>query len=520
MTDANTVRVRFAPSPTGYLHVGGARTALFNWLFARSQGGVFILRIEDTDRQRSTDAATAAILSALTWLGLDWDEGPGRDGPSGPYFQARRLDIYREHLQRLRQSGHAYPCFCAADELERRRAAAAEADGGGGGEGGEGGGDEGGGGAAEASFGYDGRCRRLTPAERERLLAEGRPCSWRLATPAGGATFWYDLVFGKREFQNDTLTDRIIVKADGFPTYNYAAVVDDHLMGITHVLRGDDHISNTPVQLQLYDAFGWPRPKFGHMPMILGPDRKRLSKRHGATSVEEFAGEGILPEAMVNYLALLGWSVGAAGDEVLTREQLVKRFSLKKVGSSPAAFDYDKLRHINAQHLKRLTPAQRTALVRPLLAERGWTADPAWRAPGGGDTAAYLEKVLATLSGRFSDLRRVPEQIAFFFSEEHPVDSEAVAAHLQSPQARSRLAALAEAVEAAMLPAAPTPSASYEGAVRELAERLGVPAGELIHPARVALTGLTRSAGIFEVMELLGGPRVVARLRRAAGGGA
>jgi glutamyl-tRNA synthetase len=341
----NAIRVRFAPSPTGFLHVGGARTALFNWLYVRKVGGKFILRVEDTDQERSTEESYAAILRGMKWLGLDWDEGPDAGGDFGPYLQSERLDTYQEHIDTLKTAGAIYPCFCTSDEIRERNVAKGE----------------------DETAGYDGHCRELTVEQKAGFEAEGRVPSWRLRTPDEGSTIWGDIIYDKREFPNEVLVDRVIVKQDGFPTYNFAVVVDDHLMGITHCLRGDDHVSNTPFQIQVYNALGWKPPKFGHMPMILGPDKKRLSKRHGATSVEEFATEGILPDAMVNYLALLGWSPGASGDEVFTRDELIKKFSLKKVSSSPAAFDYDKLNHINAQHLKRLGPKERLALTLPML---------------------------------------------------------------------------------------------------------------------------------------------------------
>ena len=491
-------RVRFAPSPTGHLHVGGARTALFNWLYARSQGGTFILRIEDTDQERSTEASYAAILRGLEWLGLNWDEGPQAGGPCAPYLQSERLDLYRDHLRQLSDAGKAYRCFCTGEDLAAREKAVTEA-----------------GGQWE---GYDGKCRALSADAAVALAAGGRPYAWRLHTPAEGVTFWYDLVVGKREFQNSVLVDRVIVKADGFPTYQFACVVDDQLMGITHVLRGDDHVSNTPFQLLIYAAFGWTPPKFGHMPMILGPDRKRLSKRHGATSVDEFAKMGILPAAMVNYLALLGWSIGAGGDDVLDVAALVKKFSLKKVNSAPAAFDYDKLAHINAEHIKRLSPPQRLDLARPIVSGRGWAWDPAWRVHDADSGDAYLARVLATLGNRFSSLVTLPERVGFFYSEDFAVEQADWDEHVATAAARERLAALATALEAALPMHAAHPAAAFEQVVRATAEKLGVPSGDLIHPCRVALTGQTRSAGIFEVMELVGAPRVLARLHRAAAG--
>jgi glutamyl-tRNA synthetase len=492
----NQVRVRFAPSPTGYLHVGGARTALFNWLYARSQKGVFVLRIEDTDQERSTDESTAAILRGMEWLGLDWDEGPGKEGDVGPYRQSERLPIYQEALEQLKASGQVYRCFCSQDDLDRRAKAVADA-----------------GGHWE---GYDGHCRSLSEEQIAALEAEGRPAAWRLRTPDDGVTFWYDLIVGKREFQNAVLTDRVMVKADGFPTYSFAVVVDDHHMGMTHVLRGDDHVSNTPLQLLIYEAMGWSAPKFGHMPMILGPDRKRLSKRHGAVSVEEFAKQGIVPVAMVNYLALLGWSIGAGGDEVLTTDALVKRFSLKKVNSSPAAFDYDKLEHINSQHLKRMTPEQKLELLLPILAEHGWQYDPAWQVARAADHEAYAARLVALLGGRFSNLRTLPEQLAFFFAADHDVDDSAWAEHVANDTGRTRLQLLADALDEGLTAGEPATADACEEVVRQVAEQQGLKAGDLIHPARVALTGQGRSAGIFDVMEMLGRERVIARLRKAA----
>ena len=494
MNAPKPVRVRFAPSPTGHLHVGGARTALFNWLYARSQKGTFVLRIEDTDQERSTQESYQAILDGMNWLGLDWDEGPGQGGDFGPYLQSERLPVYREHLQKLAADGHAYRCFCTPDDLAAREKAVTDA-----------------GGQWE---GYDGKCRDLDPAEADRLEAEGGPVAWRLRTPAEGATFWYDLIVDKREFQNEVLVDRVVFKADGFPTYQFACVVDDHLMGITHVLRGDDHVSNTPFQILIYQALGWDLPKFGHMPMILGPDRKRLSKRHGATSVQEFQKQGIIPEAMMNYLALLGWSPGGNADEVMTADALIKKFSLKKVNQSPAAFDYDKLAFINAEQIKRKTPAERHVLAAGVLAEQGWSLDPAWLIHAADDSDAYLERILGTLGNRFSSLVTLPEQIGFFYTDDHWQDPEAWPAAVTEEGKAERLTQLADALEQDLDVEAAQPAEAFEKVTRELAEKLEIKAGELIHPSRVALTGQLRSAGIFEVMELVGLRRTLERLRR------
>ncbi len=489
-------RVRFAPSPTGFLHVGGARTALFNWLYARSQGGTFVLRIEDTDQERSTEESYAAILRGMQWLGLDWDEGPQAGGEAGPYLQSERLDIYRGHLATLADGGHVYKCFCSAQDLEDREQAVRDA-----------------GGNWE---GYDGHCRDLTAEQVAAYEADGKPCAWRLRTPTEGSTFWYDVIVGKREFQNEVLVDRVVFKADGFPTYQFAVVVDDHLMQISHVLRGDDHVSNTPFQILVYNALGWKPPKFGHMPMILGPDKKRLSKRHGATSVEEFRKLGILPAAMLNYLALLGWSPGGSGDEVMDAAAIIKKFSLKKVNSSPAAFDYDKLNHINSEHIKRLSADERLALARPIIAERGWRLDPEWLVAGVADTDSYLARVLGTLGNRFSSLITLPEQIGFFFTDDHFVDQAAWDEHVDTAEAAGLMMALADAIDSGLDLAQAQAAAAFEEVIRTTAEQLDVKAGQLIHPSRVALTGQSRSAGIFEVMELMGARRTVARLRKAA----
>ncbi|MFH1362195.1 MAG: glutamate--tRNA ligase, partial [bacterium] len=318
------IRVRFAPSPTGALHIGGARTALFNWLYARNQGGVFILRIEDTDRERSTIEANRAIFAGLEWLGLDWDEGPKVDGSHGPYFQTERLAIHQKHTQQLLDEGKAYYCFCSSEELEKKRKEAA---------------------AKKEPPRYDEKCRHLSKDEIKKMLESKIPKVVRFKLPASGETIVDDKIRGKVIFKNDVLDDFVIQKSDSFPTYNFACVVDDHLMEISHVIRGDDHLSNTPRQILLYKAFGWKPPKFAHIPMIFGKDKTRLSKRHGATSVIDYADLGYLPEAMLNYIARLGW--GHGDDEIFSREELIKKFSLNGVGKTPSIFDTDKLNWLN-----------------------------------------------------------------------------------------------------------------------------------------------------------------------------
>ena len=330
------VRVRFAPSPTGYVHVGNARTALFNWLFARHHGGTFILRIEDTDVERSKEEYERQLLEDLRWFGLDWDEGPDKGGPFAPYRQSERLEIYRRHAIELIDAGHAYFCFCSVEQLEAERQEALK---------------------AGRQPMYSGRCRMRAREEAARKVAAGEPAAIRLQV-ARGTFNWNDLVHGPTSFSSEVIGDFILVRSDGHPAYNYAVVIDDHRMEITHVIRGDDHISNTPRQLALYQAFGWEPPNFAHLSTILGPDRARLSKRHGATSLQNFRDMGILPKALRNYLLLLGWSAADGKTEILSPEEMIAQFSLEHVNKSPAVFDFAKLDWMNREYLVGSSPAE------------------------------------------------------------------------------------------------------------------------------------------------------------------
>jgi len=477
-----TVRVRFAPSPTGHLHVGGARTALYNYLFARGHGGTFILRIEDTDAARSTPESLAAILDGLRWLGLAWDEGPGAGGPHGPYFQAQRLALYGRHAEQLVQEGRAYRCWCTPEELEARRADAREAGG---------------------RAGYDGRCRDLSDAERGRFVAAGRLAAVRFRKGDDAEVAWDDLVRGRVAFPGDVLDDFVILRSDGHPTYNFAAAVDDHAMAITHVIRGDDHISNTPRQLLLYGALGFAPPAFAHVPMILGADGARLSKRHGATSVSAYRDLGYLPGALVNFLALLGWSYDGQR-EMFTLDELESLFRLERVGSNPAVFDLAKLEWMNGQHLKRLPEEARTRLVVDYLEAHGHdlsAKDGAWR-------AAFVR----ALGDRLKTLADAERYGAFALEPEPVPEPEAWAGVLARDDAGERLDALA-----ARLDADPAFSLeSLEALTRAAAQEWGIKAGELMGLARVALTGRRIAPGLFEVMTLLGREEAVARLRAAA----
>jgi glutamyl-tRNA synthetase len=480
------VRLRFAPSPTGYLHVGGARTALFNWLYARRTGGTFVLRIEDTDVERSSADMVTGILDSLRWLGLDWDEGPEVGGPFGPYFQSERLARYREMAETLVRSGHGYYCYCDPDELKARREAAQ---------------------ASGEAWNYDRRCLALSPGEIAARERDGHPRAIRVRVPEGSTRFT-DLVRGEIAIDHAHIEDFVVLRRDGHPTYHLSVVVDDVDMRITDVVRGEDHISNTPKQVLLYEAFGAPLPRFAHVPLILGPDKKRLSKRHGATSVTEYQRQGILSEAMVNFLALLGWSPGTGDEEVFTREELIARFSLEGISGGNAVFNPEKLEWFNAQHIARLPLEELIARVEPLLREAGL-----WDEAFAGERRAWLGGVLELLRPRARRLQDFVDKGRLFLEDAVSYDESAVRKHLLQPGAGDLLRALRDAFAA--LPA--FTREPLETALRGLAEARGVKPGALIHAARVAVTGSTVSPGLFETFELLGRDRVLRRLAEGAG---
>ncbi len=383
------VRVRFAPSPTGQLHVGNARTALFNWLFARQQGGAMVLRIEDTDLERNEARYETQLYDDLRWLGMDWDEGPDVSGGAvGPYRQSDRIAIYREHAGRLLAEGKAYLCFCSAEELEQERQRAL---------------------AEHRPHMYSGKCRKLDAAESKRRRAAGEAAAIRLHIPEHPIRF-HDMVRGAVEFSNEVVSDPIILRSSGMPVYNYVVVVDDALMKITHVIRGDDHLSNTPKQVALYEALGWPPPEFAHLSTILGPDRERLSKRHGAVSIAHFRQMGVLPEALMNYLGLLGWAPPGGTRETFTPEELVREFDLKRGTPSPAVFDMEKLAWLNRHYIKRCSPERLAGLALPYFVEKGlMSASPA------AAVRAWFLKVLEMVAPSVDWLEQLPARVAFIF---------------------------------------------------------------------------------------------------------
>ncbi|MDI6823380.1 MAG: glutamate--tRNA ligase [Bacillota bacterium] len=490
------VRVRFAPSPTGELHIGGARTALFNWLFARHHGGKFVLRIEDTDVRRSRDELVRPMLEAFRWLGLDWDEGPEVGGPYGPYFQSQRLDLYAAHAERLLQSGHAYRCCCTPEELEERRKEAL---------------------ARGLPPRYDRRCRDLTPAQQEALLREGRRPVLRLKVPLDGVTVVRDLVRGDVAFEHAVLDDWVLVKSDGMPTYNFACVVDDATMHITHVIRAEEHLSNTPKQVLLYRALGYDLPQFAHVPMILAPDRSKLSKRHGATAVHEYRERGYLPDALVNYLATLGWSP-EGGQEIITREEMICQFSLERVSRSAAIYDNEKLTWMNAQYLRMASPARLVDWALPfwhragLLPASSLVEGPARAVPEvTPHVRRWLEGIMEVMRERVRILAEVPEATRYFFTGDFTYDEKGVAKHFARPGVADLLQAAVERLRALT----EWDVASVEHCYRSLAEERGISAGQIIHPTRLALTGRTVGPGLFDIMALLGREETVRRLERA-----
>lgn len=477
------VRVRFAPSPTGYLHIGGARTALFNWLFARKMGGKLILRIEDTDTERLKEDSVSQILTSLKWLGLNWDEGPEAGGECGPYYQSERRDLYSKYAQQLLDEGKAYYCFCTPADLEAEREKQR---------------------AAKQPFRYARTCRELDPEVAKARAAAGEPYSVRIKIPTEGSITVHDLIHGDVTFNMDQFDDFVIVKSNGMPTYNFAVVVDDHLMGMTHVLRAEEHLSNTPKQLLIYEALGFEPPKFGHMPMILAPDRSKLSKRHGATSVEEFRAQGYLPEAIINYLTLLGWGPGDER-EIFTLEETVKLFELEQMSKKAAVYDTKKLTWMNGQYLselplEKILPEAETFFIKDGLVTKEWLAE----------NKEYFAKLVDTVRVRVKTLQEVADASAYFFKDVEAYDEKGVAKHFK-PEAAELLEKCIAALEADEV----FDLTSTEAIYNKIAADNGLALGKVIHPTRLALTGRTVSPGMFDVMVLLGKEKTLARMRKA-----
>jgi len=474
------IRVRFAPSPTGSLHIGGARTALFNWLFARKYNGVFVLRLEDTDLSRSTAESSQGIIDGLQWLGLNWDEGPDKGGSYGPYRQSERLPIYKEYLDKLIASGQAYYCFCSSEELQQDKEAAR---------------------LAKKDYKYSGRCKNLSPQEVKERLQQGLKSVIRIKSPESGNCTVHDLVRGDVVFNNALLDDFIIAKSDGWPTYNFAVVVDDATMNITHVIRAEEHLSNTPKQLLLYEKLGFKPPVFAHVSMILAPDRSKLSKRHGATSVQEFRDQGYLPEALVNYLALLGWSSGYDKD-FWTLSELTAEFSLDNISRSPAIYDIEKLTWMNGHYLSNTNPERLLSLIRGNSQIKNWLSR---------YSEDYMLKVLCIVGSRVKTLQELPSAMEYFYEDVNEFDLKGVNKYFKKANTINILNEVISLIENCE----PFEAETIEVMLRKQADMMQLKAGELIHPTRLALTGRTSSPGIFEVMELLGRERCLQRINHA-----
>jgi len=470
-------RVRFAPSPTGELHVGNARTALFNWMFARHHGGDFVLRIEDTDESRSALAYQVNLIDDLKWLSMDWDEGPQKEGVYGPYKQSERLNIYEDHLKKLIAAGLVYPCYCTAEELEEERQALI---------------------LSKRMPRYMGKCRNLTSAERKSREARGRKPSYRFKVPQLTVEF-DDLIRGAMKFEGEAIGDFIIVRSNGMPAYNFAVVIDDHLMAITHVIRGEDHLSNTAPQIMLYRAFGFEPPTFAHHSLILGKDRSKLSKRHGSVSVGEFRKQGILPEALMNYLGLLGSSF-TEGREILSSDEMIADFSLERASKSGAIFDEEKLRWLNAIYIRNCETEDLTKRLFPFLQQAGYQPDTL-------DTQ-WLRNVIDTVKNDLTKLTDIGGHIRFFFDEQYEL-TDAAKQILAGENARKVVRAFGEYLVSAQ----GMPKDLYAGAIKYAKEKTGVKGKELFMPIRAALTGEVHGPELDRVFAVLGKESAAKRLQ-------
>ncbi len=460
-------RVRFAPSPTGQLHIGNARTAILNWLFAKHSGGTFILRVEDTDMERSTKASEASILQDLRWLGLHWDEGPDVGGKFGPYRQSERLAIYHQHAAQLIAKSHAYHCYCTPAELETRRESAMK---------------------AGQPPRYDGRCKHLSPNERMAKEKAGAKPVVRFIMPERDITF-SDLAKGAITFPPDAIGDFVILRSDGVPTYNYAAVVDDHLMQITHIIRGDDHVGNTPKQIMLYEAFGWALPEFCHIPMILGPDRERLSKRHGATSVDDYAAKGYLPDALVNFLSLLSWS-SASGEEILSRQRLIEEFSFNRLSSSAAIFDVVKLNWMNSVYIRNLSPDALTQACLPYLQKSGYALP----------DHATLQKMIRLVHDSLEYLSQISEKLAFFFADEIRINDGAAIGMSQTEAAEKIYWSFLRQLDKYDM----LNGDAFRQIMKTVNKETGIMGRDLWMPIRIALTGEMHGPDLAMIVEIFG----------------
>ncbi len=476
----STVRVRFAPSPTGYLHVGGLRTALYNFLFARQQNGAFVLRIEDTDQSRKVEGAAENLMAMLRWAGIEYDEGPDKEGLAGPYVQSSRLDIYREHVAQLLDKGKAYHCFCTPERLKEVRDRQA---------------------AAKGSLNYDRQCRGLSAEASAARVRSGEAHVVRMKVPVEGETTFSDAIRGEITIAHEIVDDQVILKSDGFPTYHLAVVVDDHLMGITHVVRGEEWLPSTPKHVLLYKAFGWDLPVFAHLPLLLNSDRSKLSKRQGDVSVEAYRDQGYLPDALVNFVALLGWNPGD-DREVFTMKELISEFSLERVGKAGAIFNLEKLAWLNAQHLRSRTDQEICDMLRHAAAS------------GPVDLSsfsdAYLLKIIPSMRERMTFPKDVLEKSPYFFRPPEHYDPEIVTKRWKQ-ETPARMERLRDAFAALSTPA----KEDFERTLEQNADAQGIKKADLIHPLRLAISGMGTGPGVYDIVDILGKEETLRRITRA-----
>jgi len=480
MNGTPKVRVRFAPSPTGFLHVGGLRTALYNFLFARKHGGTFILRIEDTDRTRYVEGALENLIEVLTWAGLEYDEGPVKGGPFAPYVQSQRLEIYRQHAQLLLEAGKAYRCFCTPERLEAMRKERVK---------------------RRVPSKYDRTCLKLAPSEIDRKLEQGVPYAVRMKIPEGRRIRFHDIIREDVEILSDQLDDQVLLKSDGYPTYHLANVVDDHLMEITHVIRGEEWLSSVPKHILLYEHFGWQPPKFAHLPLLLNPDKSKLSKRQGDVAVEDYRAKGYLKEALINFVALLGWNPGDER-EVFTLPELIEEFSLERVGKSGAIFDRKKLDWLNFEHLRRKPDSQVLAMLKESLSasslEKKEFDD------------AYLLSVVGAMRDRVVFVKDFIEKSPYFFQAPGRYEPETLKKRWKR-ETPEQLKKFVEAISRLENPQ----KEDYEIALNRTAEALGIAPGKLIHPVRLAVSGMGAGPGLYDILFILGKEETIRRIQLA-----
>ena len=477
---SSQVRVRFAPSPTGFLHVGGLRTALYNYLFARRNGGKFVLRIEDTDQARRVEGAVENLISTLGWAGVQYDEGPDRDGPHGPYTQSKRLEIYHRHAAELVEKGKAYHCFCSSERLEEVRKLQT---------------------ASKERASYDRHCRNLDRDDVDRRLRAGERNVIRMKVPLTGELTFNDLIRGDVSIAYEVIDDQVLLKSDGFPTYHLAVVVDDHLMEISHVIRGEEWLPSTPKHILLYQFFGWDLPQFAHLPLLLNPDKSKLSKRQGDVAVEDYRAKGYLKEAIVNFIAFLGWNPGDER-EIFLLDDLVKEFSLDRVGKSGAVFNVEKLDWLNFQHLRKKSDAEVLKMVREYLAGSAFA--------GKQFSDEYLLSVIASMRERATFVRDFVEKCQYFYQAPDQYDAEVLKKRWK-PESRQQLQTLSERFASLSAPS----KEDFESALHRTADELGVKHSELIHPLRLAVSGVGAGPGLFDILVILGKEETISRIQNA-----